>query len=219
MKCNTCNSEMEYDTADLWVCFTCGLVASDLHPDVTLYDRSYLRKYERYEATPVGENITLLRANVVSPYVINGNSILDFGCGSGAFIKECRFRGFPVKGFDINPHSEFCDISHLFNGHAITTFWDSLEHVSNPKAVLSGLGTKYVFICAPSTDDFKGMPLTEWHHYYPHEHMFYYNERSLTYLLAMCGYKVILVSYEESKFRKSGGDKNILTIGGVHGTH
>jgi hypothetical protein len=129
--------------------------------------------------------------------------------------------GIIAKGFDINPESEYCEIANLFNGHDIVTFWDSIEHLSDPVSVLRGLNPESVFISTPSTDDFPDgeTELIKWHHYYPGEHLHYFNSYSLNAMLGALDYSICYKDYSESKYRRSGGDKNIITIGGHRGSY
>jgi SAM-dependent methyltransferase len=214
MNCNICGKDMIHLNADLFKCVSCSLISSILPADLTLYDKSYYTKYVRYQRSPLNKKISEFRADFVQN-TTSRLQILDFGCGSGAFLEECEKRKIPAVGFDINPHSPFCDITRLFNGHVVVTFWDSLEHVTDPVSLVKGLASKYVYICAPSTDDFTGKDLTKWHHYYPGEHLHYFNHKSLSTLLSTCGYRIFDYSYDESKYRTSGGDKNILTVGAI----
>jgi len=205
---------MSWLAHDLYRCDKCGLISSNIPPDKTMYDKSYCIKYERYARTDIGNKIDEVRLDTVLSR--SDGSILDFGCGAGTFVIGCRMKGHKAQGFDINPHSGFCDITALFNGHQTVTFWDSLEHVADPKTIIKGLGARYIFISTPCTDDWPG-PLPEifnWHHYYPGEHVHYFNESSLLKLFEVCGYRVTTLHYRESEFRTSGGDKNIITIGG-----
>lgn len=141
--------------------------------------------------------------------------MLDFGCGSGSFVRACIKQKIKAVGFDINPYSEYCDISLLFNGHSTVTFWDSLEHLSNPKQIIKGLNGKLIFVSTPSTDGHDNINLYKWKHYYPGEHVHYYNERSLIELLTVCGYSIVYKSYGESECRRGNSNKNILTVGGI----
>lgn len=226
MTCITCGMMMTHLKADLFICEKCGLVSSDVPPDPSIYDKSYDIKYQRYARTEENSLLQTVRMNTVLDNVMDEGGcrddfytkILDFGCGVGRFVDSIHKLGIEIKGFDINPYGKFCDVMALLNGFNVVTFWDSLEHVQDPKRLIEGLKAKYVFVSTPSIDDFDG-DLTEFHHYYPGEHVHYFNELSLTHLFSTCGYYYIpvVVGYDESKIRKSGGDKNILTMGFKHG--
>ena len=183
-----------------------------------MYDRSYEIRYSRYAKTVRGHNIQNLRYDTILRHIPNNVSsyrLLDFGCGVGNFLERINNGGgIKAKGFDVNPYSKHSDIEVLFGGYDIVTFWDSLEHLNNPRQVILGLGPEYLFICTPSVDDWDGelRDLTSWRHYMPSEHCHYFGEKSLTKLLLSCDYKVLEVNYNESKERNSGGDRNILTI-------
>ena len=208
---------MTHLKADLFICDDCGLVSSDILPDPSIYDKSYDIKYQRYARTAAGE----LLQNIRLATVLDGISekginckILDFGCGSGSFVR-CHE---DIKGFDINPYGSYCDVTSLLNGFEVVTFWDSLEHIQDPKKLIKGLKAEYVFISTPSIDDFIG-ELTEFHHYYPGEHVHYFSAESLNKLMESCGYEKVSLHYRESTIRTSGGDKNILTMGFKRGSN
>jgi len=208
---------MEHLVGDLFKCNHCHLVSSDISPDPSMYDRSYEIKYSRYESTPTGRDIQNLRCEIVRRHLKLGPKyyLLDFGCGVGSFVKFMDTDHYiNVEGFDINPHVKFCDISVLFKRYDIVTFWDSLEHLKNPIQIIKGLNPKYLFICSPSIDDWGrgAKELNQWRHYMPQEHCHYFCKNSLTHLLSFCGYKILEVNYDESKLRRGGGDKNIITI-------
>ncbi len=214
MSCVACGSSMLPLPKDLHTCSVCGLISSDIDPDPSIYDRSYEIKYSRYENTPIGREIQNLRCEVVRRHLKLGPeyNLLDFGCGVGSFVKFMDTDHYiNVEGFDINPYVKFCDISVLFKRYNVVTFWDSLEHLRDPVKIIRGLNPEYLFICSPSTDDWDG-DITQWRHYMPQEHCHYFNKLSLTVLLEDCGYKVLEVTYDESKLRRGGGDKNIITI-------
>jgi 2-polyprenyl-3-methyl-5-hydroxy-6-metoxy-1,4-benzoquinol methylase len=205
---------------DLYTCSDCGLISSNLLPDVSIYDKSYDLKYKRYDRDVKSDKLSYLRFMNILEADSKYLNILDFGCGSGHFVKYTKeldrrepYSSIDVRGFDINPYSDYCDVTALLNGFNIVTFWDSLEHIKNPKKLIKGLKPEFLFISTPSTDDHKG-DMLDFHHYYPGEHVHYFNEKSLKALLDKCGYDTICINYDESKIRTSGGDKNIITIGG-----
>jgi SAM-dependent methyltransferase len=160
-----------------------------------------------------GDKLQQIRFKTVFEHK-DANKILDFGCGAGSFVKYVLFvdEGLEIAGFDINPYANYHDVTALLNGFNTVTFWDSLEHVQDPKNLIEGLKAKHIFISTPSIDDFNG-DYTKFHHYYPGEHVHYFNKQSLNKLLESCGYHSIIEHYKESEIRTSGGDKNILTMG------
>jgi SAM-dependent methyltransferase len=188
------------------------LVSSNTEIDPSIYDKSYVLTYKRYDEQDTGVAIKELRCMTVRKHLKDGR-VLDYGCGTGAFIGECRYHGYDAVGYDINPNTGFCDPLVLLDSYDVVTFWDSLEHVDDPAELIMRLDAEWVFICTPSTDDCSG-DLTKWRHYKPVEHKHYFNEKSLRALLDVCGYDVVECHYDESQLRTGGGQQNIITIGG-----
>jgi SAM-dependent methyltransferase len=211
--CKICGSIMDPLVDDLFICKNCELISSNIRPDLALYDKSYQRKYERYAITEIGKKILNYRLSTLNG--LKDLRVLDFGCGAGDFHRSLT----NGTGFDINPFSECNDIGILFRKYDIVTFWDSLEHLINPVEVASGFNAKYIFFCSPCYDDFINggdkKNIVNWHHYYPGEHIHYFNEKAAEGLINACGYDVMFKDFGESKFRTSGGGKNIITMGGV----
>lgn len=212
MNCNICKTEMVEFKEDLYVCNSCDLISSSLLPDETIYDVGYYKKYVGYEHSDLNHKIQCERSNLVFKYLKKG-TLLDFGCGSGAFLKYCESK-LDVKGFDINPNTGNLNFSNLFDDYEAVTFWDSLEHVKNPKKVLKALNPYYVFICTPSTDDIDLNNILNWRHYRPKEHIHYFSKDSLEKLLDSCGYGLLEFNYKESMIRRGGKDKNLITVVG-----
>ena len=220
MICKACGNTMSKLVDDLYLCSGCTLISSTIMPDVSIYDKSYVLKYQRYEKTDLNAVINSFRFGVVHEFVEIGK-VLDYGCGVGSFLKYSNVQGILTTGYDVNPYGDYCDPVVLLDNYEAVTLWDSIEHIVDPVKLLRGLKPKYVFICTPSTDDFKGQRnnLPTWRHYMPEEHVHYFNEKSLIALLKSAGYDVVSVSYGESEFRKGGSNKNILTIGGKLGSY
>jgi len=218
MDCIICNTEMKHLVDDLHICNECGLISSDIKPDPSMYDKSYIIKYKRYEKSPIGVELQRIRHEIVKRHIQHGR-LLDFGCGVGTFVKHCNKNGFKAEGFDINAYGDYCDINTLLQPYEIVTFWDSIEHLKNPTRTIEGFESEYLFISTPSIDDFspdnKKLPL--WRHYMPEEHVHYFSMKSLRELFKVCRYKVLEVNYNESLYRNGGGAKNIVTIAGRHG--
>ena len=216
MNCITCNDKQRHLTEDLYLCNKCGLVSSNVLPDLTLYDKLYSVQYSRLSHTRTGEILQALRHSFIKDHIKRPTpTLLDFGCGYGNFIDTCNSNGIRASGFDINPYSNFCVIETLLKSYDAVTFWDSLEHLRDPLTVIKRFNTDWVFISTPSLDDLHGglIRIPKWNHYKPGEHVHYFSLKSLTALLIGCGYEIISHNYKESNYRKAGGDRNILTIG------
>jgi len=148
MKCTICETGMCHLTQDLFICNACGLISSNIKADPSIYDKSYLLKYQRYAQSQLGVEIQALRYAIVKRHIRDG-TLLDFGCGAGSFVTECNKNGICASGFDINPYGNYLDLATLFFRYKAVTFWDCLEHLPNPKQVVSGLQAEYVFACTP----------------------------------------------------------------------
>lgn len=220
LTCITCEAEMTHLVDDLHLCNECGLISSEMKSDPFIYGKYYMIHYERYEKSEIGRKIQELRHDLIVRHIkpIIGSKILDFGCGVGNFVRYCNRNSIETYGFDINPYLDFWDIAVLLKDYDAMTFWDSLEHLANPREIIKGLGFRYVFISTPCVDDFAGdkKELPTWRHYRPQEHIHYFGEESLKSLLTSCDYKVIEWNYKESSYRKGGGTKNILSVAAIH---
>ena len=80
-----------------------------------------------------------------------GNTLLDYGCGTGQFLEKMVSKGFQVQGVEINEGarekaSRFGSVHNSINEvrgkvHAIT-MWHVLEHVYNIDGLLQDFKTK-----------------------------------------------------------------------------
>jgi SAM-dependent methyltransferase len=74
----------------------------------------------------------------------HGERILDYGCGSGAFVRYLRSCGYDAEGYDgYNPR--FADRSLLERRYACVVSQDVLEHVPDP----GGLLDRFARLAAP----------------------------------------------------------------------
>lgn len=130
--------------------------------------------------------------------------VLDIGCGDGTFLLGMP-PGWRLFGYDPSPHAQRLLASRgsirpfdIFNPSGaekfdLITFWQSLEHISDPVTVLgrareliSDNGT--IFISVPNIKSmqarmFKG----RWFHLDPARHAVHYSLESLSTLLKRCG--------------------------------
>jgi len=122
---------MAYLVDALYRCQDCGLISSTINPDPAIYGLYYQIQYDRYETNETSKRLNDLRFGLLAKHVnLNKNiSILDFGCGTGTFLRHPEFvlrKSLDVYGYDINPHSNYCDPSVLLKKFDVVTFWDCL---------------------------------------------------------------------------------------------
>ena len=145
---------------------------------------------------------------------IENISVTDIGAASGVFIKVVNDLGIEGKGYEANNwlvnygrerykvdlhKGSIRDFIPSKNKVDLVTFWDVIEHLSEPHDDLEFLSSKLksksiVIISLPSTDS-KSFKLLKWH--WPmhlNVHLFYFNKNSLNCLLSSCGFKMILSS-------------------------
>lgn len=139
-------------------CRDCGLCFTNPRPSVESIGRFYSADYKPYKGRKLREG---LRAALKSWYRTRDERrtlgwhgqgrLLDFGCGSGAFLKRMRQQGWKVTGIDVAEDvvkrlcaEEDLQVLHGTLPHAdlepksfdVVTMWQSLEHVHDPLETL-----------------------------------------------------------------------------------
>ncbi|MGC6426479.1 MAG: class I SAM-dependent methyltransferase [Akkermansiaceae bacterium] len=123
-------------------------------------------RFHYYETLWKHKAIELLSQNC--DHQIDGMTLFDYGCGRGETLKIAAQKGMITEGQDIDPecverakkHGK-AEIMSLVEGRAVlpenkwdvVTCFHVLEHVDNPKAVLSDLAKaskEYVLIAVPN---------------------------------------------------------------------
>lgn len=173
------------------------------------YTEDYFDKYVKYENTDISKKLNNGRTTITSEFC---ESILDIGVGSGEFIKNSKIKTF---GFDINPKAiDWLKSNNIFidpyqddlkvDG---LSFWDSLEHIPNPNALLSKvLKNQYVFISIPIFKEFPQIKNSK--HYRPNEHYYYFTSYGLIHYMKDSGFNLIKLDDFETK----AGREEILTF-------
>jgi len=207
MKCVACARDQRPLYRDLYIC-ECRLISSKYKADNSIYDEFYKDRYVEYKDAEIGRKLLELRTSQIYRHIRKG-TLLDYGCATGEFHQSLN-GGIIGHGYDVNPYYGFPK-KDIVNPY-ILTMWDCIEHLDYPQNVIQIFNPAFLFVSTPSTDDFKGKDLGQWRHYRPHEHVHYFNEASLKTFFDMNAYEVLETNYDESKIRKSGGDRNILTM-------
>lgn len=172
-----------------------GMGHYPVDPAAEPYDAAYFAKYRAYARTPMGRALTRARVALVASYT--DSRLVDVGIGCGQFV-EARPH---TLGYDVNPVAVawlrgcglFFDPYRERIGSA--SFWDSLEHIPDPGALLANVD-EYAFISVPI---FTGADhaLTS-RHFRPDEHRWYWTRNGLAAWMAAQGFERLHWSAMES---------------------
>lgn len=236
MKCPLCGSETEvfrlYRTLDffltreefeIWECLHCKIRYTYPFPaeaDLPKYYRSpeYLShaKADKSAFSLLYDSIRSLnvkwKARQFKPFFPNPGSILDVGCGSGAFLGEMKQRGWACIGVEPDPGSRsfveqhwkipvFEDITSLDRNHSfqIITLWHVLEHFSNPmfqigqlKPMLAEDGM--LVVAVPNFESLDAITFgSYWAAYDVPRHLYHFSLPGLELLLNKAGFEIVRV--------------------------
>ena len=87
------------------------------------------------------------------------------------------------------------------------SFWDSLEHIPNPNALLSLMRSgQYAFIALPIFEDLEKVKQSK--HYKPNEHYYYFSKDGMIKYMQDSNFTLIEITDDESQ----AGREGILTF-------
>lgn len=153
-----------------------GTLLDEPIPD-ELYTDSYLKVYDGLAKTHLGVSLTIARKHFVQKHW--NSTVVDFGSANGAFVDSMR--GMAL-GYDIIPEAaerlqqkgRFVD---PWTGvWPAMTFWDSLEHLPDPAAILRRV-RRWVFVSLPIFADRDHVLRSK--HFKPGEHLWYWTAQGL----------------------------------------
>jgi SAM-dependent methyltransferase len=219
MACIVCRSGRARASAlrrDLVECMNCGLVYApaaiedraefDDHYYIEGAYADYVQDRDAIHRSAVTRLQTLERA-------VKGRRLLDVGCAAGYFLEAARTRGWTVAGLELSTYSvrlarglalEVFEGSILapppLPGFDAITMWDTIEHllrpdiaVENARRLLRPGGVLVV-----STGDRRSFVARalgrRWRLMNDPTHKFFFDERTLSSLLATAGFTVASVS-------------------------
>lgn len=138
--------------------------------------------------------------------------LLDIGCGPGLFLYQAKNAGYQVRGIDmikklaqeikrkyqVQVDAGQFERAHLPHNHfQVVTSFQTFEHSSKPlrflhKAhqIMSPKGV--LLLTTPNTDSiWKKLLGTRWFSYQHTEHIFFWNQKALEYVLQKTGFKMV----------------------------
>jgi methyltransferase family protein len=177
-----------------------GLGWYPVEPSTAPYDEAYFAKYAAYAATPLGQALTAARLELVQRFLPDG-LVVDIGIGCGAFV-EARQVCAPTMGWDRNPaglawlveRNLLCDPWNTNLGISGLTFWDALEHIPDPEALLAM--AEWHFVALPLFTGPEHVLRSK--HFRRDEHCWYFTRDGLLGWFAAQGFRCLEHSTRES---------------------
>lgn len=188
---------------DLMVCEKEGVAyQKDMRAGRVAYDASYLAKFEAYDER-IAAGVNAGRCALLRRHLLPGTQVLDYGAGSGAFVRDAVAVGFSAMGFDVIPESAAqlrADGAYADSpeGFEAVCLWDVLEHLEDPGAILQNIRWgAYLFVSIPVFDDLGAVRRSK--HYRPGEHLLHFTVCGLVNWMAHYGFRVIETSDHETR--------------------
>lgn len=189
MQCNLCGNtknKLNWRTDQLLYvkCGNCGLIFQDPMPDKNQLELVYKNYYQcgegaseknfGYQDYEKERSPEIFQKNYlpwIKKYAFGRNTFLDFGCGSGNFIKALQSEGFKAEGVEFSreafqllskkniPFYHYDDIDKINKKYHCISMIDVPEHLFDPLGDLKKINSLteqegLVFIETVNSDDF-----------------------------------------------------------------
>lgn len=164
------------------------------------YEGPYFEKYQVLDASPMGEQLTKARVDMVARHM-QPSEVLDIGIGGGRFVTDAGCYGFDVNqqaNAWLRSKGKFRDANF---GWVSMTFWDSLEHIPDPESVVAKIKS-FAFVSMPIY--YSQMHCLESKHYKPGEHIWYFTQNGLIAWFARQGFGCVEINEKESEIGREG---------------
>lgn len=137
-------------------------------------------------------------------------SIIDYGCGTGNFLKYCKDKGCHVSGVEPNADARetasklldqtvFSDMTSITGIHNIITLWHVLEHLDDPVETITSLrkymaNDGYLIIAVPNYDSFDAQHYGSlWAGYDVPRHLYHLNQRAMHSFIHQLGMNIVQI--------------------------
>lgn len=152
----------------------------------------------------LGNKLKLIKKHAVE------NKVLDYGCGTGAFLEYCQKHNWQIAG--VEPNQQARSIANKLTNNCVAdsldqvkpefdviTLWHVLEHVSKLnntlkqiKSLLTPDGNLYIAVPNPSSKDAKKFE-RYWAAYDVPRHLYHFTQNSMNKLLSKHGMRIVEV--------------------------
>jgi 2-polyprenyl-3-methyl-5-hydroxy-6-metoxy-1,4-benzoquinol methylase len=211
-------------------CVNCGVIRTKYDYDPGIYDSHYAQGNLSYADSELNLPLNLFRLGFVSRWLRTGDSILDIGCGVGAFIRFAE-RYYSCTGVEPNEHALWiarrrCNsqIYSTMNGSIrgkfqVATMFDVIEHLPFPRDTFQFVIDNYLqpegvlVITTPNASTLHDeKEIKAWKHYKPKEHIFLHTISSLLRIAKSLDLRVLSIGMEESDIRPGNSNNGLATL-------
>ena len=146
----------------------------------------------------------LKRLTWMRGYLENGTSVLDYGCGSGDFVKYLRSKSIDAYGYE--PNYNFCEQDFLTNQegwtnkkYEVIVLWHVLEHIHNPFDLIQSLKKRLnkngkIFIAIPNFKSFDSKYYGKyWAGYDTPRHLWHFTRKGIGLMAKENNFKILKV--------------------------
>lgn len=185
-----------------------------VNPNALPYNEAYFDKYAEMANTPMGAELNRIRCDFVARHYIG--RVCDVGIGDGAFLKARanELRGSPLvdTGYDVNPAGvAWLQARRQYRNPTqdrpyALTFWDSFEHIYDPRPFLGSIAPWWVFMSIPTFTGPEHVLRSK--HFRKDEHVWYYTADGLRQIMASFGF----ICVEQNNEETAAGREDILSF-------
>lgn len=184
-----------------------------------IYDEAYFAYYANLADTDMARRLNEFRSLLVLRHRKDSDHVLDVGIGDGAFLREledCKalleIDGLRITGCDVNPMAiayliERAQLWSMEDGADVVTFWDSLEHIRDPRPALQS-ARRVAIVSIPVFYD--AAHALSSRHYKPGEHFWYWTRRGFIAFANRMGFDCVDVLATETALGRDGIETFIL---------
>lgn len=215
---NCTDYSISKETFNIKKCNDCGFLFTSPRPDIDSIDKYYDSEEYISHSNESNNLINILykfarhftlknKLSIVSKYTSN-KSLLDYGCGTGHFLKTCKNNGWNVKGLEPNHTARqqaldtgldvYDNLSSLakFN-FDIITLWHVLEHIHDLNFtfinLIDLLNTGGKLIIAVPNHQAKDAHIYQqhWAAYDLPRHLYHFNQQTMAKFLSKHNLKLL----------------------------
>lgn len=208
---------VSHETFQIVQCKNCGLGITNPRPENSQLGKYYeSNEYISHSGTASGigklyrivRSISLKRKRSLLEKLSPNKKSLDYGCGTGEFVRELNKNGWDAygiepstpartKALDLNPAKIFQELTELNEAKFdVITLWHVLEHIPNLHQIIPAIksslkpgGTLVIAVPNPQSPDSQYYR-EKWAAYDVPRHLWHFQKKSMEQLMKAHGFKI-----------------------------